>query len=147
LRKTWFDAEELIREGWATLESMRAGRVVDFRIESGGRCYGDRSVLKHVFVNLLSNAARFTSGRDHGKIVIKHTVAAMKDVFAITDNGAGFDERHATRMFRLFRTKGCQARAQVSPWYDARSSVMAAEYGQREKSTAARLFTSRCRGL
>ncbi len=65
---------------------------------------GTRTMIRQVWVNLIGNAIKFTSGREVGEIEIaaqpgEHGVP----VFRIKDNGAGFDMRFADKLFGVFQ--------------------------------------------
>ena len=60
----------------------------------------DASLLRHVFVNLLSNALKFTRNAKQAAIHVGCESRARELVFFIRDNGAGFD------MARFFFTLG-----------------------------------------
>jgi signal transduction histidine kinase len=57
-----------------------------------------------VLENLLSNAWKFTSKREHAHIELDTVHGAEGDaVFRVKDNGAGFDPRYATKLFGPFQ--------------------------------------------
>ncbi len=58
----------------------------------------DPRLLEHVWRNLLSNAAKFTRVRDPAQIQVEF----RDGWFRIRDNGVGFDNSLASRMFRPF---------------------------------------------
>jgi light-regulated signal transduction histidine kinase (bacteriophytochrome) len=64
----------------------------------------DRALLRLVMVNLVSNALKFTGGRNKAKIEIgcSPDVANEKVIF-IRDNGAGFDPRYSEKLFGVFQ--------------------------------------------
>ena len=66
--------------------------------------HGTQMMIRQVWVNLISNAIKFTKGRDVGEIEIG-TQAGEDDVpiFYIKDNGAGFDMRFADKLFGVFQ--------------------------------------------
>ena len=62
-------------------------------------------MLRQVFVNLLSNAFKYTSGRDPA--VIEVDCIGDEDplrplVYVVRDNGVGFDMRFAGKLFQVF---------------------------------------------
>ena len=60
-------------------------------------------MIRRVFVNLLSNALKFTSSKDHSRIEIGHIVADRKDVYYVKDNGVVFDMQCADKLFGVFQ--------------------------------------------
>ncbi|MGM0598011.1 MAG: sensor histidine kinase [Myxococcota bacterium] len=56
-----------------------------------------------VWTNLLSNAVKFTRTRE--KAIISITVLDQNDefIFAVTDNGVGFDMQYAHKLFGVFQ--------------------------------------------
>ena len=63
----------------------------------------DRSLLRHVFLNLLSNAARFTGTRKFAKIAVGALQDTDPPVVFVRDNGVGFDMKFAKDLFGVFR--------------------------------------------
>ncbi len=63
---------------------------------------GDAGLLRQVFVNLLSNALKFT--RDAATPRIELLAERRNDDWVVTlrDNGVGFDDRRATELFKPF---------------------------------------------
>lgn len=64
---------------------------------------GDPALLKQVFLNLLSNAVKFSSKREHARIEIGSFPKNGKIVYYVRDNGAGFDNSQADRLFTVFQ--------------------------------------------
>ena len=100
-RKTVVDLEQLVKEVVAELRQETAGRDIAWKIGALPACYGDRSMLKLVFVNLISNAVKFTRKRTQAEIEIgcADGKKSEAEVF-VRDNGAGFDMQYATNAVR-----------------------------------------------
>ena len=69
-KKTAVNLEQLVREVVAELRQETNGRDIDWKIGALPVCYGDRSMLKIVLVNLVSNAVKFTRLRSRAEIQI-----------------------------------------------------------------------------
>lgn len=65
--------------------------------------YGDPAMLRQVWFNLISNAFKFTSARANARIAIESELTGAEVVFAVTDNGAGFDSDYASKLFGMFQ--------------------------------------------
>lgn len=99
------DLAGLCREVFASLENERGGRSVEFRLQPLPPVEGDPALLRVVFVNLLSNALKYTRSRETSGIEI----GAMSDfdqegvTYFVRDNGVGFDMRDADKLFGVFQ--------------------------------------------
>ena len=64
---------------------------------------GDTTLIRQVWMNLISNAIKFSS--HHERPVISITCREEEDqtVFCVTDNGAGFNMKYADKLFGVFQ--------------------------------------------
>jgi signal transduction histidine kinase len=95
------DMAALAREAFAQARGSDAGEI-ELEVGPLPRARGDRALLGSVFVNLLGNAVKYTRTREKRRIVVSGTSAEGTHVYAVTDNGIGFDERFAAKLFRVF---------------------------------------------
>lgn len=68
---------------------------------------GDRSMFKQVWSNLISNAVKYTSKKEFPQIEISCIQKKDEYVFAIKDNGIGFDMRYISKLFGVFQRLHC----------------------------------------
>ncbi len=75
------------------------------RIEIGAlpRSVGDPALLQQVWVNLLSNALKYSATRDEPAIRISGVVRPTETVYTIADNGVGFDMQYYRKLFGVFQ--------------------------------------------
>jgi light-regulated signal transduction histidine kinase (bacteriophytochrome) len=64
---------------------------------------GDTAQFTHVFQNLLSNALKYRKQGSRPEIRIAATVEGKHWTVSIHDNGIGFDQKYAERIFGLFK--------------------------------------------
>ncbi len=101
LRESRIDMNALVREVVAS--SGETGRTIHWSVQPLPDVIGDGAILKQAFVNLISNAVKYTRGRNPAEIEIG--VEGQEDGFPvifIRDNGAGFDMRYADKLFGVF---------------------------------------------
>jgi len=68
------------------------------------RVAGDPALLRAVFEQILSNAVKFTRQRDPATIEVATSAGSDNEVvIEIKDNGVGFDEQYAHRLFGAFQ--------------------------------------------
>ena len=103
-KKTAVNLEQLVREVVAELRQETNGRDIDWKIGALPVCYGDRSMLKIVLVNLVSNAVKFTRLRSRAEIQIGCVDLKENQVEVfVKDNGAGFDMQYVNKLFGVFQ--------------------------------------------
>jgi PAS domain S-box-containing protein len=103
-RKTAVNLAQLVREVVGELGQETRGRDIAWKIGALPVCYGDRSMLKVVFVNLASNAVKFTRIRKRAEIEIGCAGGEENQVEVfVRDNGAGFDMQYANKLFGVFQ--------------------------------------------
>ncbi|MCE3227904.1 MAG: hybrid sensor histidine kinase/response regulator [Bacteroidetes bacterium] len=92
----------LIREVLEELKSDYNSNVV-FKIEKLPPVMADRELIKQVFVNLISNAIKYSSKKEHPVIEIYCTDKGEELVYSVKDNGAGFNMNYSSKLFGVFQ--------------------------------------------
>jgi signal transduction histidine kinase len=65
---------------------------------------GSEALIRQVWVNLIGNAVKFTRQLDPGEIEIGSRPGGDgEQLYYVKDNGAGFDMRHANKLFGVFQ--------------------------------------------
>jgi light-regulated signal transduction histidine kinase (bacteriophytochrome) len=103
LSKQSVDVNGIVRTVLSEVAREHAGRDVDVQVDPLPEVVADPSLLTQVFANLLSNAFKFTRHRQRATIEIGSQRGDGANVFFVRDNGAGFDMRHASRLFGIFQ--------------------------------------------
>ena len=79
------------------------GRKVEFVAPAIAEAYADARLMQIVMDNLLRNAWKYTSHHEHGRIEFGQEIISDRVVFFIKDDGSGFDQRSAGRLFQPFQ--------------------------------------------
>lgn len=103
LKITNVDLSLLVREAFSELCKSEPGRKVEISIEPDVVCKGDSRLLRIAIFNLINNAWKFTSKKDPATIEFDCIKKGSKRVYAIRDNGAGFDMRYKDKLFKAFQ--------------------------------------------
>jgi signal transduction histidine kinase len=100
---TEIDMTALARESFAEAASEAAARTVEFRLGELPPAWGDSTLLRQVWVNLFSNAVKFTREREPAVIEVGASSSDGETVYWVRDNGVGFDPRYADKLFGVFQ--------------------------------------------
>ena len=92
----------LVRAVLASLEAEQANRALEVRLGELPDCPCDASLVKQVWMNLLSNALKYSRGRSPAIIEIGALTGHGEPVYFVRDNGAGFDMKYAHKLFGVF---------------------------------------------
>jgi PAS domain S-box-containing protein len=104
MRKTDVPLEELLKDTLVDFHGDMAKRHITWKIHPLPVVSADRALLRLVFVNLLSNALKFTGGRAETHIEIGCAPGGDDEtVIFIRDNGAGFDPNYSGKLFGVFQ--------------------------------------------
>jgi signal transduction histidine kinase len=103
LRKQRILPAEVARDVLIELAPLYADRSVEIVIPELAACAADPALLHQVYVNLLSNALKFTSKRAVAHIEAGCRQTEGEVVYFVRDNGAGFDMRYADKLFGAFQ--------------------------------------------
>jgi signal transduction histidine kinase len=103
LRRGPVNLKALVQDARHELQPEATGREIDWLIGDLPVVVGDASLLRLAFINLLSNALKFTRPRQPAQIEIG--CADMNEhaaVCYVRDNGVGFDMRYIEKLFGVF---------------------------------------------
>jgi PAS domain S-box-containing protein len=85
------------------LRGDRENRQVEITVGDLPACNADPLLLRQVYVNLLSNALKFTCKQDHARIEVGSKQDNGEVVYFVKDNGAGFDPQYVHKLFGVFQ--------------------------------------------
>ncbi len=105
LSRQMVNLDRMCRDVFKDLESERGERRVEWRLQPLPPADGDPALLRVVFVNLLSNALKYSRPRDVAVIeigVLPETSEGLP-IYFVRDNGVGFDMRDAEKLFGVFQ--------------------------------------------
>jgi signal transduction histidine kinase len=97
------DLNLLLEEVLADLQPEWGSRQIDWRIGALPPVECDPGLIRQVFTNLLSNAVKYTRRREIAVIEVGHVYEEGVSVIFVRDNGAGFNERYASKLFGVFQ--------------------------------------------
>lgn len=93
----------LVHKHLSQLQAEQPDQVLEADIAEGLRLAGDPRMLEVVINNLIDNAWKYSQGQPSIQISVQQTSLEGQDGVAIQDHGAGFDPRHADKLFQPFQ--------------------------------------------
>lgn len=99
LQKEKVDTVVLISEIVRDVCRVEPGRDVAFRLSPLPEVRADRTLFRQMFVNLLSNAWKFTRRTPNAVVEVEGSRHLGELTFVVKDNGAGFEMKDAGRLF------------------------------------------------
>jgi light-regulated signal transduction histidine kinase (bacteriophytochrome) len=66
-------------------------------------CQADPALLKQVYVNLISNAIKYSRKREDARVEIGCTEGNGAPTYYVRDNGVGFEMKYADKLFGVFQ--------------------------------------------
>jgi two-component system sensor kinase len=76
---------------------------IDFHIARLPSARADTSLIRQVWINLLSNALKFTSKKEQATIEVGSKSSKDELIYYVRDTGAGFDMEYANKLFGVFQ--------------------------------------------
>jgi PAS domain S-box-containing protein len=102
--KMMLSLKQLVEDALAEVRQDADGRNIVWKVDDLPVCYGDRSMLRLVLVNLISNALKFTRTRSQTEIEIGCMNQGHDHlVIFVRDNGVGFDMKYVNKLFGVFQ--------------------------------------------
>jgi PAS domain S-box-containing protein len=100
-QKRSFNMGELVEEVLSELATET--QKVTIKIVALPDVRADRALLKQVWINVLSNAIKYSANVAEPTIAVEGQRVDREVVYCVCDNGVGFDMRYAHKLFTVFQ--------------------------------------------
>jgi PAS domain S-box-containing protein len=97
------DMNKLVRVVYEEIRTTMSESQFQVDIGQLPSAYGDPIMIQQVFLNLLTNAIKFTGNKDAAVIEVGGHSGENENVYYVRDNGVGFDMQYADKMFGAFQ--------------------------------------------
>jgi|GEM_PF-663730 len=102
MRASTTKMSSLVQEALFDLEASGISIPTQLHVGELKSCYCDGPLIKQVWLNLISNAIKYSGGKENPVIEIGMT-SDSKPTYFVKDNGAGFDMAYAHKLFGVFQ--------------------------------------------
>ena len=103
IRKGSVNLAAMVNQAFEQLKSQDPERDLQCIIKDLPPAHGDASLINQVLVNLLANAVKYTRRRKTAVIEVGGRCEENETIYYVKDNGVGFDERYADKLFGVFQ--------------------------------------------
>ncbi|MFA6403502.1 MAG: response regulator [Salinivirgaceae bacterium] len=103
LRRTQIQSRQMVDHVMNSFSDEIAAREIEINILDLPMVKGDETLLNQVWVNLISNALKYTRNQQKPAIEIGGETVGNQIVFYVKDNGVGFDMKYYDKLFGVFQ--------------------------------------------
>lgn len=103
LQKTKIEMNLMVNEVVENIKQDLDKRDILWKLQELPEVFGDYSLLKQVWLNLIDNAVKYSSNTLKAEISISFKETEKDFVFYVCDNGVGFDMKYAHKLFGVFQ--------------------------------------------
>jgi light-regulated signal transduction histidine kinase (bacteriophytochrome) len=103
LHKRRISMKEIVASVWEEQLTHEGNRNIDFVLHEIPPAIADANTIKQVWINLISNACKYTRKKEKPRIEVGANVEGRSVVYFIKDNGAGFDMKYYNKLFGVFQ--------------------------------------------
>jgi PAS domain S-box-containing protein len=103
LKGTKINTKIMVSRVLKTFANEMAGRNVEIKTADLPDSWGDENLLNQVWINLISNALKYSRNIDKAVIEIGGKTEDDRTIFYVKDNGVGFDMKYADKLFGVFQ--------------------------------------------
>ncbi|MEB2844541.1 ATP-binding protein [Endobacterium cereale] len=97
------DMNKLVVEVVRSVMINNEERTIDWAIDTLPPAWGDATLLRQVWFNLIENAVKYSRPRSPAKISVTGTAEDDRTTYTVTDNGVGFDMAYVDKLFGVFQ--------------------------------------------
>ena len=103
IRKSAINLTAMTNQVFQQLQSQEPERNLQLTIGDLPEAFGDHNLIKQVMINLLGNAVKYSKTRKTTEIEVGGRSEGDENIYYVKDNGVGFDERYAHKLFGVFQ--------------------------------------------
>ncbi len=103
LSKSLIDMQTMANSIFHEITDEAQRKAINFRINEIPPVFGDTNLIRQVWINLISNAVKFSSRREDSVIEIGMFERDGRSFYYVKDNGAGFNEKYKNKLFGVFQ--------------------------------------------
>ncbi|MBU1101833.1 MAG: PocR ligand-binding domain-containing protein [Bacteroidetes bacterium] len=97
------DMFKMVNSVFTELNQFYIGKNIVFNLQEIPNINGDSSMIRQVWINLISNALKFSSTKEEQVIAVGCMVKEDENIYFVKDNGVGFNMEYSNKLFGVFQ--------------------------------------------
>lgn len=102
INRSSVNMKSLVQHVAADFNSRKNEKPVEIIVADIPHAYCDETMIKQVFINLISNAIKYSEKKSKPVIEVGHLIINNEGVYYVKDNGVGFDMKFYPKLFSVF---------------------------------------------
>ena len=98
--KTRISSNEMVKE---IIDGLDEKHNIEWNIQPLPDIDADLKTMRQVWINLISNAIKYSRNREHPRIEIGTSSQNGLYTFFVKDNGVGFNQQYSKKLFKVFQ--------------------------------------------
>ncbi len=103
LKRSRIDMSTMASSIYHEILPLELQGAFQFSVSPLPEAWGDPTLMRQVWSNLIGNAIKFTRGKERRSIAISGFREGGMSVYRVQDNGAGFDPAYVHKLFGIFQ--------------------------------------------
>jgi len=103
LKVATIDMKAMANSVYHELATPAEKESIDFRLQNIPDAFGDPSMIRQVWLNLISNAIKYTSKKQNRIIEVLSLTQETETIYIVKDNGSGFNMDYYNKLFGVFQ--------------------------------------------
>lgn len=103
LKRSVIQMKDLAEVAYRDIIDEKSMERIEFSVENLCDAHGDAVLIKQVWINIISNAVKYSSKRERAKITITCRKENDNCIYCVKDNGVGFEMAYANKLFGVFQ--------------------------------------------
>ena len=102
LQKTEMNMNDLVKDALNEINASTSHHAT-IKVQNLCPAVADASLLRQVWINLISNAIKYSGKKEAPQVEIGSSQCGSEVVYHVKDNGAGFNMKYAEKLFGVFQ--------------------------------------------
>ncbi|MCK5132906.1 MAG: PAS domain S-box protein [Candidatus Sabulitectum sp.] len=103
IRFSEIDMNNMVNNIYMESTTPEDRKRIEFSSSDLPRAIGDSGMMRQVWINVISNALKFSAKRKQAVISVSCRKEENSLIYSVKDNGAGFDMRYSDKLFGVFQ--------------------------------------------